>query len=104
MVYTSGDTIIIEKIIIGNAQPTHDVLGTSPEGSLKIPTSVTYRGSSGDSQGTHTKIDDFMKKLFFRSNSPYRKNNYSKVLNAIVHGTSAGPSCGTTLGPNNGTF
>ena len=28
------------------------------------------KGPSGDSQGTNTKIDDFMKKLFFRSNSP----------------------------------
>ena len=66
--------IIIEKIIIGNSQPTHDVLGMSPEGPLKILTSGTYRGSLGDSQWTNTKIDDFMKKLSFRSNSPYRKN------------------------------
>ena len=66
--------IIIEKIIIGNSQPTHDVLGMSPEGPLKILTSGTYRGSLGDSQWTNTKIDDFMEKLFFRSNSPYRKN------------------------------
>ena len=27
--------ITIEKIIIGNTQPTHDVSGTSPEGRLK---------------------------------------------------------------------
>ena len=58
--------IIIEKIIIGNTQPAHDVLGTSPEGPLKILTSETYRAPSGDSQGTNTKIDDFMKKLLFR--------------------------------------
>ena len=96
--------IIIEKIIIRNTQPTHDVLGTSAEGLLKILTSGTYRGSSGDSQGTNTKIDDFMKKLFFRSNSPYRKKNYSKNLNRDVHRMSAGPSCGTTLGQIDGTF
>ena len=53
--------ITIEKIIIGNTQSAHDVPGTFLEGSLKV--------SSGDSQGTNTKFDDFMKKLFFRSNS-----------------------------------
>ena len=61
--------IIIEKIIIGNTQTTHDVPGTSPEGLLKVLTPGSYMGSSGDSQGTNTKID-FMKKLFFGSNSP----------------------------------
>ena len=60
----------IGKIIIGNTQPAQDVPGTSPESLLKVLTSGTYRGPSGDSQGTNTKIDDFMKKLFFRSNSP----------------------------------
>ena len=62
--------ITIEKIIIGNAQPAHDVPRTSPEGLLKVLTSGFYKGPSGDSQGTNTKIDDFMKKLFLRSNSP----------------------------------
>ena len=57
--------IIIQKIIIENTHPTHDVPGTSPEGPLKVLTSGTYRGLSG----TNTKIDDFMKKLFFSSNS-----------------------------------
>ena len=80
--------IIIEKIIIGNTQPAHDILETSPEGLLKILTSRAYRGPSGDSQGTNTKIDGFMKKLFFRSNSPYRKNKYSNVLNGDIRGTS----------------
>ena len=61
--------ITIEKIIIGNTHPAHDVLGKSPEGPLKVLTSGTCRGPSGNSQGTNTKIDDFMKKLFFRSNS-----------------------------------
>ena len=61
--------IIIEKIIIENTHPTHDVPGTSPEGPLKVLTSGTYRGPSGDPQGTNTKIDDFTKKLFFSSNS-----------------------------------
>ena len=63
--------IIIEKIIIGNTQPTYDVPRTSPEGPLKIPTSGTCRGPLGESQGTNTKIDNFMKKWFLRSNSPF---------------------------------
>ena len=37
---------------------TRDVPGTSPEGPLKVLTSGTSRGPSGDSQGTNTKIDD----------------------------------------------
>ena len=51
-------------------QRVHDVLGTSPEDPVKVLRCRTYRGPLGDSQGTNTKIDDFMKKLFFRSNSP----------------------------------
>ena len=61
--------IAIEKIIIRNTQPVHEVPGTYPEGPLKVITSGTYRGPSGNSKGTNTKIDDF-KKLSFRSNSP----------------------------------
>ena len=62
--------ITIENIIIGNTQARYDVPMTSPEGSLKVLTSGTYKVPSGDSQGTNTNIDDFMKKMFFRSNSP----------------------------------
>ena len=62
--------ILNEKIVIGNTQPAHGVPGTCPEGLLKVLKSETCRGLSGDSQGTNTKIDDFTKKLFFRSNSP----------------------------------
>ena len=65
--------IAIEKIIIGNNQLAQDVPGrprTSPEGPLKVLTSETYKGPSGESQKTYTKIDDFIKKIFFRSNSP----------------------------------
>ena len=32
------------------------------------------------------------------------KNKYSKVLNVDVYGTSTVPSCGTSRGPNDGTF
>ena len=34
----------------------------------------------------------------------YRKNKYSNTLNGYVHGTSTGPSCETSLGPNDGKF
>ena len=94
-------------------QPACDVPRTSPEGRLKVLMSGTSRGPSGDSQGTNTKIDDLMKKLFFRCNSPCfthlfliftEKNKYSKVINGDVHGTSTGSSCVTSRGPNDGTF
>ena len=62
--------IIVEKIIIGNTQLAHDVPGKSPEGLLMVLRSGTYKSPSEDSEGTNTKIDDFMKKLFFRNNSP----------------------------------
>ena len=62
--------ITIDKNIIGNTQPAHVIPRTSPEGPLKVLTPGTYRGPSRDSLRTNTNIDDFMKKLFFRSNSP----------------------------------
>ena len=64
--------ITINKTIIRNNQPAHDVPGTSLEGPQKILTSSTYKGPSGDSQGTNTKIDDLMKKLFLRSGITYQ--------------------------------
>ena len=60
----------IKKFIIGNTQPAHDVPGTSLERLLKVQTSGTYKEPSGDSLGANTKIDDSMKKLFFRRYSP----------------------------------
>ena len=62
--------ITIKNIIIGNTQPENDVSGMSPGGPLEVLTSSTYKGPSGDFQGANTKMDDFMKILFFRSNSP----------------------------------
>ena len=102
----------MEKIIIRNTQPVHDVPGTSPEGPLKFLTSRTYKGPSEDSQGTNTKIDDLMKKLFSRSNSHcitylflffYRKNKYSKLLDGDVQGTSTRSRFGTSMRPKYGT-
>ena len=55
--------ITIEKIILINTQAAHDVPGTSPDGPLKVLTFRTYKGPSGDSQGTNTKIEE-NKKLF----------------------------------------
>ena len=58
--------ITIEKIIIGNTQPTHEVPWRSPEGPLKVLTSGTYKGPSGGSLETNTKIHDFMQKIVFQ--------------------------------------
>ena len=63
--------ITINKIMIRNNQPAHEVPGTSLEGPQKILTSRTYKGPSGDSQETNTKIDVLMKKLFLRSGITY---------------------------------
>ena len=62
--------ITSKMTIIGNTQQAHDVPETAPEDPLKDLTSGTARRPTGDSQGTNTKIDDFMKKKIFRSNSP----------------------------------
>ena len=52
-----------------SSQPARNVPGTSPKGPLKVVTSGTSKGLSGDSYGTNKKIDDLMKKEFFRCNS-----------------------------------
>ena len=101
--------IIIKKIIIGNTQPAHDVPGTSSEGLLKVLIFATYRGPSGDSQGTNTKISDFMKKIFFRIISPcitylFLFLQEEQIFKSFKWGTSTGPSCGTSLGPNDEPF
>ena len=56
--------ITIEKIIIGNTQPTHDVLGTSAEIPLNVLASGIYRGPSRDSQGTNAKLMILWKNCF----------------------------------------
>ena len=81
----------------GNAiitQPAHDAPGTSPEDPLKVLTSGTYRGPSGDPYLNYYIIISVF----------YRKNKYSKVLDGDVHGTCTGSSCGTSRGPNDGTL
>ena len=89
----------------GLSQSANDVPRTSAEVTLKVVTSWTYRGPSGEHQETNTKTNDLMKKLFFRSNRPcityfwlffYRKNKYLKVLN---RGVFTGPSCWIVGGP-----
>ena len=57
-------------MFILSSQPARGVLGTSLESLLKVLTSGTSRGPSGDSQGTNKKIDHLTKKLFFIRNSP----------------------------------
>ena len=45
------------------SQPARNVVGTSPEGPIKV---LTFRELLKDQQ----KIDDLMKKVFFKCNSP----------------------------------
>ena len=95
-------------------QPARNVLGTSPEGTLKVLTSGTSRGTSRDSQETNTKTDDLMKKkrfldvivlvLHIHSCFLLEKKKYSKGLNGAIHGTFTRPSCWTSRGPYVGTF
>ena len=47
-----------------STKPARDVLGMSPEGPLKVLMPRTSRGPSMNSQGTNTKINDLMKKIF----------------------------------------
>ena len=87
---------------------------TSLVGPLKVLTSGTYRGPSGESQGTNTKMKKKKnEKIVFQKQQSllyisipvfYRKNKYSNVLNGGVHGTSTGTSCRTSREPNDGTF
>ena len=82
---------------VSRTQLANYASGTSPEGSLKVLTSGTYRGPSEDSQGTNTKTDELMKKLFSKSNSSCithvilfstRKKNIQKLY--VTSGTSTG--------------
>ena len=49
---------LIDKMNLtrGDTQPAQDILGTSPEGPLKVITSRSYRGPSGDSLGPIQKL------------------------------------------------
>ena len=69
IVFYRGEYTLKEYTLKEYTQPAHDVPGTSPEGPQKVLTSGTYRGPSGNPQGTKIKTDNLMKKLFFRSNS-----------------------------------
>ena len=51
------------------SQAARDVPETSPEGPPKVLTSGISRGPLGDSYGTNKKIDDLIKKCFFRCTS-----------------------------------
>ena len=56
--------LLLNDLPAGTRRP-----GTSPESPLKVLMSGTSRGPPGDSQGTNKKIDNLMKKVFFRCNS-----------------------------------
>ena len=57
--------ITMEKIIIGNIQPAHDVPETSPEGPLKVLMPGTSKGLLGDSQGTNTENEKIKNCFYF---------------------------------------
>ena len=52
----------MHPVITHSAQ---DNLGTFPEGPFKVLTFESYRGPSGDSQETNTKIYDLLIKLYY---------------------------------------
>ena len=74
--------------------------------------SGTSRGPSEDSQETDKKIDSLVKKMFLDAIVLVLHICYcfllekkcAKVLIGNVHGTSTGPSCRTSWGPDDGTF
>ena len=57
MSYTNSYNGLLLSI---KSQLAHDVPRTSPEGPLKVLTSGTYKGPSGDPQGTNTRINNLM--------------------------------------------
>ena len=86
-----------------------DVLWKSPKSPNIQDLLATFLGLLRD----QNKNWWFNEKSVFRCNSPcfthllllfYWQNKYSKVLNEDVHGTSTGPSWGTSQGPNDGTL
>ena len=77
--------------------------GRPVKDTLKVLTSGTSRGPSGDSQGTNKKNDSLMKKsvfqmqqfLFYSSVTVfYWKNKYAKVLNGTSTGCLRDPVAG----------
>ena len=89
-----------------------NTLGTSPEGPLKVLTSGIYRRSSGNFQETNEKIDDLMKKIFFRNNIPCITYLFLFLQKAQIFKSSKqgrprdvfGTQLQDVLETNNGTF
>ena len=84
-------------------QAACDIPGKSPENTLKVLTSQTYRRPSGDSQVTNTKNYDLLIKFSFRSNSPcitYLFLLFTETTNVLKGDNremSMGPSCGASI-------
>ena len=90
-----NEQLLIKRLIKRWSHLAHDIPWTFPGGSLKVLKLGTYRGLSGDSQGTNTKVNDLMKHYALHYISFlvfYRKHKYPKILNRDVHGTSTEPS------------
>ena len=111
---SSIESVLTSSKRATNYQQANDVPGTSPEGLLKVLRSNISRRPTEDSYRTNTKIDDLMKKVFFKCNGPCfthlllffteKKNIYSKVLNGDIQWTYTRAICGISQELNDGTF
>ena len=76
-------------------QLARDVLWRSPKGPNFQDLQGTFRGL----------FDLIQQSLLYTSITVfYWKSKYAKVLNGDAHGTSTGPICRTSRGPDDGTF
>ena len=95
--------------LINYTQPARDVPGMSPKGRNVRDLHGTFRGLLRNQQKNwwFDKKRCFLDAIVFVLHNFtvfYWKNKYAKVVNGDVHGTPTGPSCGTSRGPNDGTF
>ena len=86
-----------------------DVPWRFPKGPNVRDLQGTFRGLLGNQQknGWFDEKKCFLDAIVFVYTSITDfcwKNKYSKVLNREIHGTSTGPSCRTSRGPDDGTF
>ena len=94
-------------------QPALDVLGTSPEGPLKVLTSRNSRGTFKGLLGDQQKIDDLIKKKCFLDATAFVLHNYyclqleKQIFKSCKWGRPRdvyATSCRASRGPNDGMF
>ena len=104
--------ITIEKIIIGNTQPAHGDLGTSPKDPNVKPTREITRDPQSTLSWTIQKLMILWKNCFSEVIGLVlltwfcflQEEQIFKSLKRDVDGTSTGLSCWASMGPNDGTF